>query len=237
MHARLENAYPVVIILFGVSDFPGLYSVCLRRFEFRRCKKKQADGSLSHRQQFSVPFHLCQKFAEPAGRREPKGGFMKQFISPKPHSSCLSHCSAARGSPHRRGKGAVAAALLLAGLAAAPLAAWAQKSNPVCPTETAFYNPGHAEDIVVPKGYKVEVFARDLNFPTDVAFVGDKHSFKVVVLESGTGLPSRCNNNELVPGVPRFAANNPFTPDVLIFDQNGNKVGGPLGKPTAGGGD
>ena len=42
-----------------------------------------------------------------------------------------------------------------------------------------------------------------------------KYGFKVVVLESGTGLPSRCNNNELVPGVPRFAANNPFTPDVL----------------------
>ena len=161
---------------------------------------------------------------------------MKGIVLLKPHSSCLSHCSTARGSPRRRGKGAVAAALLLAGLAAAPLAAWAQKSNPVCPTETAFYNPGHAEDIVVPTGYKVEVFARDLNFPTDVAFVGDKQSFKVVVLESGTGLPSRCNNNELVPGVPRFAANNPFTPGVLIFDQNGNKVSGPLGKPTAGGG-
>src|SRR3979490_3097879 len=137
----------------------------------------------------------------------------------------------------RGGRDALAAALLIAGIAAAPLAAWAQtKSNPVCPTETAFYDPGHAEDIIVPKGYKVEVFARDLNFPTDVAFVGDKYSFKVVVLESGTGLPSRCNNNELVPGVPRFAANNPFTPDVLIFDQNGNKVGGPLGKPTSGGG-
>jgi len=130
----------------------------------------------------------------------------------------------------------IAAALLLAGIAVAPVAALADASNPVCPTETAFYNPGHAEDVIVPKGYKVEVFARGLNFPTDVAFVGDSHSFKVVVLESGTGLPSRCNNNELVPGVPRFAANNPFTPDVLVFDQNGNKIGGPLGKPTASGG-
>jgi glucose/arabinose dehydrogenase len=162
---------------------------------------------------------------------------MKGIVLLKPHSSCLSHCSAARGSPYRRGKGAVATALLLAGVAAAPLAAWAQpKSNPVCPTETAFYNPGHAEDIVVPKGYKVEVFARDLNFPTDVAFVGNKDRFQVVVLESGTGLPSRCNNNELVPGVPRFAANNPFTPDVLIFDQDGRRLSGPLGKPTSGGG-
>jgi hypothetical protein len=28
------------------------------------------------------------------------------------------------------------------------------------------------------------------------------------------------------------AANNPFTPDILVFDKNGNKIGGPLGKPT-----
>src|SRR5882757_10103803 len=96
----------------------------------------------------------------------------------------------------RVGSDALAAALLAAGMTATPLAAWGQtKSNPVCPTETAFYDPGRAEDIVVPKGYKVEVFARDLNFPTDVAFVGDQHSFKVVVLESGTGLPSRCNTS------------------------------------------
>ena len=49
---------------------------------------------------------------------------MKGIVSSKPHSPCLSHCSAARGSPRRRGKGAVAvaAALLLAGVAAAPLA-------------------------------------------------------------------------------------------------------------------
>ncbi len=155
---------------------------------------------------------------------------MKGIVSSRQYSTRVSR----RCAPRRN---ALAAALLLVGVAAAPLAAWAQtKSNPVCPTETAFYDPGRAEDIVVPKGYKVEVFARDLNFPTDVAFVGDKQSFKVVVLESGTGLPSRCNNNELVPGVPRFAANNPFTPDVLIFDQNGNRVGGPLGKPTSGGG-
>ena len=33
-----------------------------------------------------------------------------------------------------------------------------------------------------------------------------------------------------------FAANNPFTPDILVFDQNGNKLRGPLGKPTATGG-
>jgi glucose/arabinose dehydrogenase len=149
----------------------------------------------------------------------------------------LSHCSAARGSPRRRANDALAAALLAAGIAAAPVAAWAQdKANPVCPTETAHYNPGNGEDIVVPKGYKVEVFARDLNMPTDIAFVGSKDRFQVVVLESGTGLPSRCNDNTKVPSVAKFAPNNPFTPNLLIFDQDGKKIAGPLAKPTAAGG-
>jgi glucose/arabinose dehydrogenase len=144
---------------------------------------------------------------------------MKRFIVPKRKTS------------------SIAVGLALAGLAAAPLAGWAQtKSNPVCPSETAFYNPGNGEDIVVPKGYKVEVFAKGLNMPTDVAFVGNKDKFQVVVLESGTGLPSRCNNNTLVPGATKFSANNPFTPDLLVFDQDGNKIAGPLGKPTATGG-
>lgn len=128
----------------------------------------------------------------------------------------------------------MAAALAVAGLAA-PAVAWAA-ANPNCPNETAFYDPGNGEDIVVPRGFKVEVFARGLNFPTDVAFVGNKDRFKVYVLESGTGLPSRCNNNSTIPGVGRFAANNPFTPDLLVFDQDGHRIGGPIGKPTAAGG-
>jgi hypothetical protein len=56
------------------------------------------------------------------------------------------------------------------------------------------------------------------------------------VLESGTGLPSPCNDNTLVPGTGKYDANNPFTPDILVFDQDGNKIGGPIGKPTASGG-
>jgi len=126
--------------------------------------------------------------------------------------------------------------LLLAGLAAAPVAAFAQASNPVCPEETAFFDPGNGEDIAVPAGYKVEVFAKGLNFPTDVVFLGNRRNFRVLVLESGTGLPSRCNDNTKVPGVDKFAPNNPFTPGVLIFDRDGNRIGGPLGKPTASGG-
>lgn len=131
----------------------------------------------------------------------------------------------------------IAVGFALAGMAAVPVAAWAQtKANPVCPNETAHYNPGNGEDIIVPRGFKVEVFARDLNMPTDIAFVGNKDRFKAIVLESGTGLPSPCNDNTKVPGVGKFAANNPFTPDILIFDQDGHKLSGPLGKPTASGG-
>ena len=133
-------------------------------------------------------------------------------------------------------RSAVAAALFLTGAAA-----FADVSNPVCPVESVFFDPGNGEDIVVPNGYKVEVFAKGLNFPTDVAFLGNGRDFKVLVLESGTGLPSRCNDNTKVPAsgggfLSKFAANNPFTPDLLIFDRNGHKIAGPIGKPTASGG-
>jgi len=132
-------------------------------------------------------------------------------------------------------RSAVAAALVLAGTALAS-AAFADAFNPVCPTERATFNPGNGEDIVVPQGYKVEVFAKGLNFPTDVVFLGSKHNFQVLVLESGTGLPSRCNDNTKVPGVGKFDAANPFTPGLSIFDRNGNKLAGPFGKPTPAGG-
>jgi glucose/arabinose dehydrogenase len=108
--------------------------------------------------------------------------------------------------------------------------------NPVCPEEQVFFDPGNGEDIVLPTGYKVEVFARGLNFPTDVAFLGDRRNFRVLVLESGTGLPSQCNDNTRVPGVGKFDANNPFTPDLLVFDREGHRIGAPIGKSTASGG-
>src|SRR2546422_6600220 len=111
----------------------------------------------------------------------------------------------------------------------------AAAGNPQCPGEDVLYNPSHGEDIVVPSGYKVSVFAKDLNFPTAVAFVGNAKRFTVYVLESGHGLPSRCNDETTWPG-GTFAANNPFTPDILVFDQSGNKISGPLAKPTASGG-
>src|SRR5256885_3254 len=134
-----------------------------------------------------------------------------------------------------------AVALAFASMAAVPITAWGDETaaNPNCPAETAHYDPGlrgaGGQDIVVPKGFKVEVFARGLNFPTDIAFVGDKHRFHAVVLESGKGLPSPvgCNNNE---PLGKFSTDNPFTPDVIVFDQNGTQISERLEKPTATGG-
>src|SRR6185436_14208229 len=129
----------------------------------------------------------------------------------------------------------IAVGLALAGMAAVPVAAQADGVNKNCPEESVFYNPGNGEDIVVPKGFKVEVFAKGLNFPTDIAFVGNKHDFKVYILESGTGLPGKCNTNAGVYGGP-FAPDNPFTPSLSIYDDNGNRISGRLGKPTPSGG-
>jgi len=143
-----------------------------------------------------------------------------------------------------------AVALAFAGAAAVPTLAQAQGVNKNCPEEAVFYNPSNGEDIIVPKGFKIEPFITGLNFPTDIAFVGDKDKFKVYVLESGTGLPGRCNNRNGLPGDPAhgipptpypddptgFGANNPFTPDILVFNSSGTKIGGPIGKSTATGG-
>src|SRR5215471_7563812 len=114
------------------------------------------------------------------------------------------------------------------GLIAPRLATAATVHNPLCPAETAIFAPGNGEDITVPAGFTVSVFASGLNMPTGIAFLGNANHFTVYVLESGHGLPSRCNEQSLWAGT---AATNPFTPDILVFDQNGNKIGGPLGKP------
>jgi glucose/arabinose dehydrogenase len=131
---------------------------------------------------------------------------------------------------------ALSAALLLAGLGAAPMAAHAViLSNPICPANTANYSPGTGADIVLPPGFKVSVFAQGLNFPVGIAFKGNKNNFQVYVLESGHGLPSRCNNEEDAIVGGQFSPTNPFTPDILVFDQNGTKIAAPLAKPTAAG--
>jgi len=131
---------------------------------------------------------------------------------------------------------ALTGALGVAAFLTSPIAAQAQMvKNPLCPAETAIYAPGHAQDIVVPSGFRVSVFASGLNAPTGIAFSGNKSNFKVYVLESGHGLPSRCNDQSMF-GTGDFDPTNPFTPDVLVFDKSGHKIGGPLFKPTASGG-
>jgi glucose/arabinose dehydrogenase len=108
-------------------------------------------------------------------------------------------------------------------------------ANPLCPSETVFFAPGNGQDITVPAGFTVSVFASGLNAPTGIAFLGNKNRFQVYVLESGHGLPSRCNEQDSF-GSGAFDPNNPFTPDILVFNQNGGTPISRLGKPTASGG-
>jgi hypothetical protein len=106
---------------------------------------------------------------------------------------------------------------------------------PDCMNNTAFFNPTLPPSIELPAGFKASVFVAGLNMPTGIAFLGGANSFQVFVLESGHGLPSVCNDETAWPG-GEFAANNPFTPDILVFNQNGRLIRGPLGKPTPTGG-
>src|SRR6202008_136444 len=55
--------------------------------------------------------------------------------------------------------------------------------NPLCPGEEVSFNPSSGEDIVVPDGFKVSVFASGLNFPTGIALRGSSKRFEVYVLE------------------------------------------------------
>src|SRR5260370_8277606 len=70
-------------------------------------------------------------------------------------------------------------------------------------------------------------------FPTGLAFLGDKDDFKVLVVESGTGLHSDCNDNTLPPFGGKYSPNNPFTPDLIVLDKNGRRIAGPYFKPTS----
>src|SRR5437762_4965118 len=107
--------------------------------------------------------------------------------------------------------------------------------SPQCGDNKAFFNPGLPPSVVLPPGFTASVFVAGLNAPTGIAFRGDASNFEVYVLESGHGLPSVCNDQSLWPG-GEFASDNPFTPDILVFNKNGRKTRGPLGKPTPDGG-
>src|SRR5215470_6873487 len=119
--------------------------------------------------------------------------------------------------------------------ASVPVAAQAATvANPIagCGGNTANFDPQNGQDIAIVPGYTVSRFATGLNFPTGLAFLlkGDR-TFEVYVLESGHGLPSRCNEQDSF-GSGQFDPNNPFTPDILVFDQNGHFLR-KLAKPTA----
>src|SRR2546422_139473 len=117
-----------------------------------------------------------------------------------------------------------------------PTLATAQtRGNPLCPGEDVFFNPGYGEHIVVPSGFRVSVFKSGLNFPTAVAFRGDARRFEVFVLAAAHGLASRCNDETSSVVGGELSATNPFTPDILVFDQSGNRLRGPLAKPTTSG--
>jgi glucose/arabinose dehydrogenase len=134
--------------------------------------------------------------------------------------------------------GVVVCALCLM-LSAYPAATQVVVANPIsgCSGNTALFNPAQGQDIVLPAEFTVSVFAKGLNFPTGIAFLrrSEGHGFEVYVLESGHGLPSRCNDQSQFGGGDLDPAN-PFTPDILVFDQSGGLIRGPLAKPTASGG-
>ena len=108
-------------------------------------------------------------------------------------------------------------------------------TSPQCMANTGNFNPTLPPGIVIPPGFTASVFVAGLNMPTGIAFLGRSSSFQVFVLESGHGIPSVCNDETLWPGGV-FDINNPFTPDILVFNQTGTKIRGPLGKPTSTGG-
>jgi hypothetical protein len=101
--------------------------------------------------------------------------------------------------------------------------------NPLCPGEEVSFNPGNGEDIVVPDGFVVSVFASGLNFPTGIAFRGNADRFEVYVLESGVFPTSRCNDG--VAWQSKGLPGNPFTPDIRVFDKSA-KLLRTLGKPA-----
>src|SRR2546430_7344734 len=139
-----------------------------------------------------------------------------------------------REAQFARGDRGVGAPLVLAFACMLPLTVNAAVvANPLCPAETALYDPGNGQDISVPSGYVVSVFASGLNFPTGIAFRATNGvNFEVYVLESGHGLPAGNNCNDEAVFQQRFPGQaNPFTPDIKVFSRNGRLLR-TLGKPT-----
>ena len=104
-------------------------------------------------------------------------------------------------------------------------------ANPICPDNTANFNPTLPPSIDLPPGFTASVFVSGLNFPTGIAFLGDcaatsKYSFS----NPGTACRSVCNE-QVDPMAGRYIrSTNPFTPDILVFNRNGRLIRGPLGQ-------
>jgi hypothetical protein len=119
--------------------------------------------------------------------------------------------------------------LLASSLVLPTVAEAATVGNPLCPGEEVVFNPGNGEDIVVPNGFTVSVFASGMNFPTGIAFRGNSQRFEVYVLESGVFPTSQCNDG--VAWQSKGLPGNPFTADIRVFDQSA-KLLRTLGKPA-----
>jgi hypothetical protein len=134
---------------------------------------------------------------------------------------------AAQGSSHPSVSDQLSAALAMGGTT---------RGSAACPGEDVAYNPDAGQDVVLPRGYKIQAFATNLDFPTGLAFQRTgpgRGDFQVLVVESGSGLPGRCNDNTIPAWGGKLAAANPLTPDLLVLDRRGQAVRGPLFKPTS----
>jgi hypothetical protein len=87
--------------------------------------------------------------------------------------------------PFKIGCGLGCAVVIATALALPGVAVGAMVGNPLCPGEEVLFNPGNGEEIVVPGGFVVSVFASGLNFPTGIAFRGNSRRFEIYILESG----------------------------------------------------
>jgi len=65
---------------------------------------------------------------------------------------------------------------------------------------------------------------------------GEQGKVRCVCLGVGTRFAQHLQQQRAARLRGKFSATNPLTPDILVFDDKGNKKAGPLGKPTAAGG-
>ena len=93
-------------------------------------------------------------------------------------------------------------------------------NKPDCMNNTAFFNPNPATpSIDLPAGFKASVFAAGLNMPTGIAFRRRREQLPGVCPRIRAWSAQRVQRRSGVAGWCTFAANNPFTPDILVFNQ------------------